>query len=70
MRYVFGNLNLNLNKVWTELYSFDERKITMFSRMGLKRDAVVRDNCFEDGRFHDSYIYSLLRADPMPEVEP
>jgi RimJ/RimL family protein N-acetyltransferase len=42
----------------------------MFSRMGFKRDAVLRDNCFEDGRFHDSYIYSLLRADPMPEVEP
>jgi len=65
IRYGFGNLNLH--KVWTELYSFDERKIELFTRLGFHRDAVLRDNAFEDGRYHDSYIYSLLRTD---EVKP
>jgi RimJ/RimL family protein N-acetyltransferase len=65
IRYAFGNLNLN--KVWTELYAFDQRKVELFTRLGFARDAVLRDNCFEDGRYHDSYIYSRLRAD---KVEP
>jgi RimJ/RimL family protein N-acetyltransferase len=65
IRYAFDNLNLN--KVWTELYAFDERKVALFSGLGFSRDAVLRDNCYEDGRYHDSYIYSLLRSD---EVKP
>lgn len=63
----YGFANLNLHKVWTELYSFDEKKIELFTRLGFSRDAVLRDNAFEDGRYHDSYIYSLLRTD---EVKP
>lgn len=65
IRYAFDNLNLN--KVWTELYSFDDRKVALFSRLGFARDGVLRDNAFEDGRYHDSFIYSLLRTD---EVKP
>lgn len=61
IRYGFDNLNLH--KVWTELYSFDERKIALFTRLGFARDAVLRDNAFEDGRYHDSYIYSLIRGE-------
>ncbi len=63
MRYAFDNLNLH--KVWTELYSFDDRKITMFERFGFARDAVLRDNAYEDGRYHDSYIYSFIRPDEV-----
>jgi RimJ/RimL family protein N-acetyltransferase len=61
IRYGFDNLNLH--KVWTELYSFDNRKIELFTRLGFSRDAVLRDNAYEDGRYHDSFIYSLLRTD-------
>jgi len=65
IRYAFDTLNLH--KVWTELYSFDHRKVELFTRLGFARDAVLRDNAYEDGRYHDSYIYSLLRTD---EVKP
>jgi RimJ/RimL family protein N-acetyltransferase len=61
IRYGFDNLNLH--KVWTELYSFDNRKVELFARLGFSRDAVLRDNAYEDGRYHDSFIYSLLRTD-------
>ena len=36
--------------------------IELFERLGFARDAVLRDNAFEDGRYHDSYIYSLIRS--------
>jgi RimJ/RimL family protein N-acetyltransferase len=58
----YGFNVLNMHKVWTELYEFDERKIAFFTnRMGFQRDAILRDNCFEDGRYWNSYILSLIR---------
>lgn len=58
----YGFENLNLHKAWTELYEFDSKKIALFTeKLGFQRDAVLRDNCFEHGRYWNSYIYSLLR---------
>lgn len=64
VRYAFDTLNLH--KVWTELYSFDERKVELFTRLGFARDGVLRDNAYEDGRYHDSYIYSLIKPSEKP----
>jgi len=57
----YGFDNLNLHKVWTELYEIDTRKVELFTRLGFQRDAVLRDNCFEDGRYYNSFIYSLIK---------
>ena len=56
--YAFNTVNLH--KLWTEIYSFDKPKHILYENYGLKRDAILRDNCFCDGQYHDSYIYSLL----------
>ncbi|MEO8414430.1 MAG: GNAT family protein [Ginsengibacter sp.] len=57
-----GFKNLNLNKIWMELYEFDKQKNDFFTeKFSFKRDAVLRQNCFEDGRYYDSVIISLLR---------
>ena len=45
-----------------ELYEFDS-KISFFKKLNFKEDGKLRDNCFEDGKFHDSYIISLLKKD-------
>jgi RimJ/RimL family protein N-acetyltransferase len=58
----YGFNNLNLNKIWMELYEFDSKKIRFFMNdFSFKQDAVLRQNCFEDGRYHDSIIISLLK---------
>lgn len=60
----YGFLNLNLNKIWTELYEFDTRKLNFFQEVfKFKVDGCLRDNCFEDGRYWNSYIISLTRED-------
>lgn len=59
IKYAFETLNLN--KVWMELYEFDEKKIKFFTeKFNFVREATLRDNCFEDGKYWNSYIYSLL----------
>jgi hypothetical protein len=62
IRYGFDNLNLN--KIWMELYEFDERKIKFFTNeFKFKQDGLLRQNCFERGRYWDSLIISLLSSE-------
>jgi RimJ/RimL family protein N-acetyltransferase len=60
--YGFGNLNLN--KVWMELYEFDSQKLDLFiDQFGFKKDGELRENCFEAGQYWNSIIISLLARD-------
>ncbi len=60
----YGFNILNLNKIWMELYEFDTDKISHFtSKFGFVQDGILRENCYHNGRYYDSHIYSLLRRD-------
>ena len=60
----YGFNNLNLNKIWMELYEFDEQKLKFFREdFNFQTDGKLRQNCFEAGRYWDSYIISLLRSE-------
>ena len=57
----FGFKNLNLHKIWMELYEFDLEKFYFFqNEFKFKQDGLLRDNCFEDGRYWNSHIISLI----------
>lgn len=59
----YGFNNLNLNKIWMELYEFDTQKIEFFTqKFDFKKDGTLRQNCYENGRYWDSYIISLLAS--------
>lgn len=58
----YGFNNLNLHKIWMELYEFDQQKIDFFTKgFNFKQDGLLRDNCFEDGRYWNSLIISLIK---------
>ena len=60
----YGFEELNLNKVWMELYEFDQAKINFFmNRFKFMKDGLLRQNCFKEGKYHDSWIISLLKSD-------
>jgi len=66
INYAFNTLNLH--KIWTELYEFDRQKIELFQdRLGFERDGILRDNCFEDGKYWNSYIFSRLRTNDLTD---
>jgi len=59
----YGFNNLNLHKIWMELYEFDNLKIDFFTRkFNFKQDALLRDNCFEDGKYWNSLIISKINV--------
>lgn len=60
----YGFKVLNLNKIWMELYEFDEKKISFFTqKFGFKIDGNLRDNCYHKGQYWDSKIISLLHKE-------
>ncbi|MDA3860338.1 MAG: GNAT family protein [Melioribacteraceae bacterium] len=57
----YGFNTLNLHKIWMELYEFDTKKIKFFTNdFNFKQDGLLRDNCFEDGKYCNSLILSLI----------
>lgn len=63
----FGFESLNLNKVWMELYEFDSRKLEFFQGLGFKVDGKLRANAFDQGRYWDSILLSLLSSEWLQE---
>jgi RimJ/RimL family protein N-acetyltransferase len=62
----YGFDNLNLNKIWMELYEFDTLKLDLFlNKFNFKIDGKLRSNCYEEGRYFDSMIISLLKSDKI-----
>lgn len=59
--YGFGELGLV--KVWTELYEFDEKKLSLYQKMGMKIEGTLRKQYFYDGRWYDSKMLSLLNEE-------
>ena len=58
-----GFNELNLNKIWTEIYEFDEKKWTLYKQLGFKQDGMLRQNYFYDSKWWGSRILSLLAED-------
>ena len=64
----YGFKELNLNKIWMELYEYDSSKIDFFIEIfKFKIDGKLRENAYYDGRYWDSFIISLLNKEYLPK---
>jgi RimJ/RimL family protein N-acetyltransferase len=61
MEYAFDELNLN--RVFLEVYDFNARAIHSYEKVGFVREGTLRQDLFRDGAYHDTYIMGLLRED-------
>lgn len=58
----YGFNELNLHKIWTELYEYDNAKVDFYmNKFGFKKDGFLRDNHYMDGRWWGSWMLSLLK---------
>lgn len=61
--FEYGFNQLGLNKIWTEIYEFDEKKKDLYEVLGFELDGRLRRNYFYDGQWWDSLIISILKED-------
>jgi hypothetical protein len=59
--YAFNQLNLN--KIYVEIYGNDDKKLKFFKSLNFKVDAQLREHYFYNGEYITSYILSLLKGE-------
>lgn len=58
----FGFERLNLHRIWVRVFSYNERAVRAFEKCGFRKEGLLRDDVFRDGRHHDTHILSILRT--------
>jgi len=58
IKYGFGELNLH--RLWAEIYDFDAQKIAMFEQLEFKLEGRHRETHWMEEQWCDSLFYSLL----------
>ena len=58
MEYGFGELNLN--RLWVEIYDNMKENIKLFEKMNFIKEGCLRQKIWRKNRWWDSFIYSKL----------
>jgi len=59
----YGFHTVNLHKLYAEIFAFNEPSIRLFEKAGFKRDGAKREDQFVDGKYWDTYVYSILASE-------
>jgi RimJ/RimL family protein N-acetyltransferase len=54
---------LNLNRVWLHVYEYNPRGIRAYEKVGFRREGVLRQDTFRDGRYWDTVVMGILREE-------
>ena len=59
--YVFDTLGLN--KLWCEVFAFNDRVVALHEKFGSKVEGVARQHVFKNGEFHDVVRMGILKSE-------
>ena len=58
----YGFEELNLNKIWCEVYSNND-SIHLYRKIGFKDEGTLRQQVFKNGEYLDSHLLGLLKPE-------
>jgi hypothetical protein len=61
LRYAFDELDLA--RVWTEIYQFDSRKRSLLQSLGFQLEGTHREHHYTEGRRWDSLFFGILQRE-------
>lgn len=64
----YGFHELNLNKIWCEVYS-NNASLEMYRHIGFVDEGILRENYYCDGKYWDSYVLSMLKREYESKYE-
>jgi RimJ/RimL family protein N-acetyltransferase len=56
-------LVLNLNRIWLEVYEYNDRARRVYEKLGFRVEGRQRQHQFRDGRYWDTLIMGVLREE-------
>jgi len=56
-------MTLNLNRVWLHVIADNRRGIRAYERVGFKREGLLRQEHFREGRYYDTVAMAILREE-------
>lgn len=62
-----GFENLNLNRIFLRVYETNERGIRSYEKAGFQHEGRMRQARFQQGRYIDVLLMSVLRDESQPE---
>jgi RimJ/RimL family protein N-acetyltransferase len=60
MLFDYGFREMNLHKIWAEVYSNNQALHVYTKGLGMKQDGLLRDNYFKNGKYGNSIMLSVL----------
>jgi hypothetical protein len=58
----YGFNDLNLNKIWCEVYS-NNGALDVYKHIGFQHEGTLRQHIYKNGKYLDSYILSMLKVE-------
>ena len=59
--YAFGSLALN--RVWVQVDERNTRGIRAYQKVGFRREGLLRESRYVDGRYHNTLLMAVLRGE-------
>lgn len=57
---------LNLHRIELGVFTFNERAVHVYEKLGFKREGVLRDSLYYDHQYHDQILMSILASEWKP----
>lgn len=64
-----GFEHMGLNRIDALIYVENIRSIRLVQNLGFRMEGLLRDYFYLNGKFHDHYIYALLKKDYLNELK-
>ncbi|MEO7908492.1 MAG: GNAT family protein [Roseiflexaceae bacterium] len=59
----FAFQELNLHRVQLTVFSYNQRAIALYEKLGFQREGIFREHLERDGTRFDMYLYGMLRPE-------
>lgn len=63
----YGFEMLNLHRIGLDVFSYNERAIKSYKKLGFRHEGIIRDDLYYEGKYHDSILMGILK-DEFKEI--
>jgi len=59
----FAFNRMNLHRIYLRVWDFNQRAIKSYEKCGFKKEGILREGHFEDGKYHDVIMMGILKEE-------